>query len=279
MTGRLIGKTALVTGAASGIGAAIAAKFVAEGAHVLVTDIDGAAASRWADALGPSATPFRLDVTQPDEWTNAMAEAEARFGGLNILVNNAGIWRIGTIEDTTFEDWRRVHAVDLDSVFLGCKAALPLMAGTTAKGGRGAILNVSSISGVIASGNMAAYNSAKAAVPAPHQVGRAPLREAGLPDHLQLDPPDLRRHPADRRFHRRPRPRRSGREARPPGAFRPDRRTRRHRLGRGLPVLRRGQIRHRRRAVYRRRDFGDVSGRSATNRRSNLMSSVRLKHE
>ncbi len=164
MTGRLIGKTALVTGAASGIGAAIAAKFVAEGAHVLVTDIDGAAASRWAGALGPAATPFPLDVTQPNDWTNAMAEAEARFGGLNILVNNAGIWRLGTIEDTTFEDWRRVHSVDLDSVFLGCKAALPLMASTTAEGGRGAILNISSISGVIASGNMAAYNSAKAAV-------------------------------------------------------------------------------------------------------------------
>ncbi len=168
MTGRLAGKIALVTGAGSGIGAAIAARFVGEGARVLLTDIDGAAAFRRAEALGPTATAFRHDVTQPDDWAAALAEAKARFGGLHVLVNNAGIWRIGTIEETTFEDWRQVHAVDLDSVFLGCKAALPLMAATVAEsmaaGGRGAILNISSIAGVIASGNMAAYNSAKAAV-------------------------------------------------------------------------------------------------------------------
>ena len=93
-----------------------------------------------------------------------MALAESAFGGLNILVNNAGIGTLGTVEDCTLDDWRRVHAIDVDGVFLGCKVALPLMARTTAKGGRGAIVNISSIAGIVAGANMAAYNSAKAAV-------------------------------------------------------------------------------------------------------------------
>jgi NAD(P)-dependent dehydrogenase (short-subunit alcohol dehydrogenase family) len=161
---RLAGKIALVTGAGSGLGAAIAAMFVREGARVLLTDINGDAVAARAEALGGNAAAFRHDVTSPAAWEAAVAEAEARFGGLHILVNNAGIGIIATVEDTTLEDWRRVHAVDLDGVFLGCKIALPLMARTAANGGRGAILNVSSISGVIAGANLAAYNSAKAAV-------------------------------------------------------------------------------------------------------------------
>jgi NAD(P)-dependent dehydrogenase (short-subunit alcohol dehydrogenase family) len=164
MSGRLDGKIALVTGAGSGLGAAIAAIFVREGARVLLTDIDEASAARNANALGEAAAAFRHDVTAPEDWTAAIAEAESRFGGLHILVNNAGIGIFGTVEDTNFEDWRRVHAVDLDSVFLGCRTALPLMARTVGAGGRGAILNISSIAGVIAGANMAAYNSAKAGV-------------------------------------------------------------------------------------------------------------------
>lgn len=161
---RLAGKIALVTGAGSGLGAAIAAMFVREGARVLLTDINGAAVAARAAALGATAAACRHDVTAPGDWEAAVAEAEARFGGLHILVNNAGIGIIATVEDTTLEDWRRVHAVDLDSVFLGCKIALPLIARTAAAGGRGAILNVSSIAGVIAGANLAAYNSAKAGV-------------------------------------------------------------------------------------------------------------------
>jgi NAD(P)-dependent dehydrogenase (short-subunit alcohol dehydrogenase family) len=163
VSGRLDGKIALVTGAGSGLGAAIAAMFVREGARVLLTDIDAESAARNAFELGAAAA-FRHDVTAPEDWTAAIAEAESRFGGLHILVNNAGIGIFGTVEETLFEDWRRVHAVDLDSVFLGCKAALPLIARTAGAGGRGAILNISSISGIIAGANMAAYNSAKAGV-------------------------------------------------------------------------------------------------------------------
>jgi NAD(P)-dependent dehydrogenase (short-subunit alcohol dehydrogenase family) len=164
-TNRLAGKIALVTGAASGLGAAIARMFATQGARVLLTDIDGDGAARVAAAIGEAAGAMRHDVTAPADWEAAVAAAEARFGGLHILVNNAGIGVAGTVEETSFEDWRRVHAIDLDGVFLGCKLALPLIAATTARqGSRGSILNISSIAGVIAAPNMAAYNSAKAGV-------------------------------------------------------------------------------------------------------------------
>jgi NAD(P)-dependent dehydrogenase (short-subunit alcohol dehydrogenase family) len=163
--GRLAGKVALVTGAASGLGAAMAAKFVHEGARVVLTDLNGDGAARHAAALGGMAAAIRHDVTSPDGWTAALAFAEATFGSLHILVNNAGIGTGGTVESTSFDDWRQVHAVDLDSVFFGCKLALPLMAASCARDGQhGSILNISSIAGVIASANMAAYNSAKAGV-------------------------------------------------------------------------------------------------------------------
>ncbi len=165
MAGRLAGKIALITGAASGLGAAMAARFVGEGARVVVTDIDGDGAARKAAELGDAATAIRHDVTSPDDWHAALAFAEKTFGGVHILVNNAGIGTGGTVEATSFDDWRRVHAVDLDSVFFGCKLALPLMVATCTRDGRlGSILNISSMAGVIAAANMAAYNSAKAGV-------------------------------------------------------------------------------------------------------------------
>ncbi|WP_194745276.1 glucose 1-dehydrogenase [Thermaurantiacus tibetensis] len=161
--GRLEGKRALVTGAASGLGRRIAERFVGEGARVLLTDIAGDAVAAVAQGLGQ---PWaRLDVTNPEEWTAALDVAAAAFGGLELLVNNAGIGPGGTVEETTLETWRRCHAINLDGTFLGCKLALPLMRETTARDGTlGAILNLSSIAGVIAAANMAAYNSAKAAV-------------------------------------------------------------------------------------------------------------------
>ncbi len=165
MPDRLAGKIALVTGAASGLGLAMATRFVAEGARLLLTDIDGEGAARAAAALGPAAGAFAHDVTSEAQWQAALDEAVRRFGGLHILVNNAGIGAPGTVEDTSLETWRRVHAIDLDGVFLGCRLALPPIRQTLARdGGRGAILNISSIAGIIASGRMAAYNSAKAAV-------------------------------------------------------------------------------------------------------------------
>jgi NAD(P)-dependent dehydrogenase (short-subunit alcohol dehydrogenase family) len=162
---RLAGKIALVTGAAQGLGAAMAAKFAAEGARVILTDINAAGAARQAAAIGPAAASIGHDVTGPEQWDAAIAFAETTFGGLHILVNNAGIAAGSNVEATSFEDWRRVHSIDLDSVFLGCKLALPLMARTVKDTGvRGSIVNISSIAGVIAGHNSAAYNSAKAGV-------------------------------------------------------------------------------------------------------------------
>lgn len=162
---RLTGKIALITGAAQGLGAAMAQRFIDEGARVLLTDINAEGAEAQAAKHGDSAASIAHDVTSPAQWEAAIAMAEQRFGGLHILVNNAGIAAGTTVEATSFEDWRRVHAIDLDSVFFGCKLALPLMARTVAATGtRGSILNISSIAGVIAGHNSAAYNSAKAAV-------------------------------------------------------------------------------------------------------------------
>ena len=160
MTGRVDGKTALITGGASGIGAAAAKLLAAQGARVAVSDIDLDRARAVADEIGANALAILHDVTDADSWQAALGVVEAAFGGLNILVNSAGIAIVGTVEETSLEDWRRVHAVDLDSIFLGCKYAVPLMA----KSGGGSIINMSSISGIIAGHNLAAYNSAKAGV-------------------------------------------------------------------------------------------------------------------
>jgi len=163
MADRLKGKIALITGAAQGLGAAMTAAFVAEGARVLMTDINEAGVAAEAAKHGAAASWVKHDVTSQADWTAAIEAAKARYGGLHILVNNAGIAIGGTIESLSFADWQRTHAVDLDSVFLGCQTALPLMVASAASG-HGAILNISSIAAMIADANMAAYNSAKAGV-------------------------------------------------------------------------------------------------------------------
>lgn len=161
---RVKDKVALVTGAAQGLGAATATMLAAEGARVVLTDInlagaEAAAARINADHPG-AALALEHDVTDEARWIEVLAETSDAFGGLHILVNNAGIGSQGSVEEETLESWRRVHAVDVESVFLGCKHALPLMAAS----GGGSIVNISSIAGIIAGHNMAAYNSAKAAV-------------------------------------------------------------------------------------------------------------------
>lgn len=165
MSGRVEGKIALVTGGAQGLGEAAARMLVREGARVAVTDVNIDGARRVAESLGGAAVAIRHDVTSEADWAHALCEAQKAFGGLHVLVNNAGIGLTKDLEDVTLEEWRRVHAIDLDGVFLGCRMALPLMAGTVrATGLGGSIVNISSISGIIAGHNMAAYNSAKAGV-------------------------------------------------------------------------------------------------------------------
>lgn len=157
---RVAGKIALITGGASGIGRAAAKLLAAEGARVAVSDINIEGAQATAADIGAGALALEHDVTDEASWEKILGETEDQLGGLHVLVNCAGIVSLGTVEETSLEDWRRVHAVDLDSVFLGCKHAVPLIA----RHGGGSIINLSSISGIIAGHNLAAYNSAKAGV-------------------------------------------------------------------------------------------------------------------
>ena len=163
-TGRVAGKVALVTGAAGGLGANIARLLADEGAQVALTDVNFEAVSQIAHQIGENAVAFEQDVTDEARWQDVLQATSDRFGGLHVLVNNAGIGAAGTIEQTDFDEWKRVHAIDLDSVFLGCKYALPYLREATDADQGGAIINISSIAGIIAGHNVTAYNSAKAAV-------------------------------------------------------------------------------------------------------------------
>jgi NAD(P)-dependent dehydrogenase (short-subunit alcohol dehydrogenase family) len=165
VSGRVAGKTALVTGAAQGLGAASAVALAREGAKVLLTDINEAGAANVADAINKKfgagvASAMRQDVADEADWIAAITSARKRLGGLSVLVNNAGIAILGSVEDLSLEDWRRGMSVNVDSVFLGTKHALPLMRESQP----GSIINISSISGLIAGHNLANYNASKAAV-------------------------------------------------------------------------------------------------------------------
>lgn len=161
---RLEGKIALITGAAQGIGEAIARAFVREGARVFVSDLDEAGAARVAASLAQPA--LKLDVRAEGDWTRAMAHILAAEGRLDILVNNAGVTGIDARmtpqdpEHASLEDWRAVHAVNLDGVFLGCRHAIRAMRAAKS----GAIVNMSSRSGIVGISGAAAYASSKAAV-------------------------------------------------------------------------------------------------------------------
>ena len=158
--GRVEGKVALVTGGGSGLGAEDCRMLAAEGARVLVCDINEDAARKVAVEIGDAAHPLAHDVTSEDGWKAAIGEAEARFGGLNILVNNAGIVVVADPEETSLEQWRRVQSVMSEGVFLGCKAALPLMA----RSGGGSIINMSSTASHLGYPPFFAYSAAKGAV-------------------------------------------------------------------------------------------------------------------
>lgn len=163
--GRVAGKKALVTGAAQGIGASIALHLAREGAHVLLTDRNEAGVAAQAEQINAEigdtvAFARRHDVTDESEWIAAIADARVRMGGLSVLVNNAGIALLGSVEDLTLEQWHRGMAVNTDSVFLGAKHALPLLRLCQPA----SIVTISSIAGLIAGHNFANYNASKAAV-------------------------------------------------------------------------------------------------------------------
>ncbi|MCB1482479.1 MAG: glucose 1-dehydrogenase [Rhodobiaceae bacterium] len=160
--GRLSGKMALITGGAGGIGQAIACAFLKQGASVMLSDIDashaGAAANRLSEVGEIHACQH--DVTDEASWNQALEKTVSALGGLNVLVNNAGIWVAGSVEDVTPDAWRRGMSVNLDSVYLGTRQALPHLRESQPA----SIINISSIAGIIAGPNLAAYNAAKAGV-------------------------------------------------------------------------------------------------------------------
>ena len=163
--GRVAGKMAFITGGAQGLGEATARMLAREGAKVTVTDINGAGAEKVAASINEAhgvgtAFAFQQDVTSEAQWQDVLQRAHDAMGGLNVLVNNAGIGSLGSVEDESYDMFRKVQAVDVDSIFLGCKYAIPLMRAH----GLGSIINISSIAGIIASGNYVSYNTAKAAV-------------------------------------------------------------------------------------------------------------------
>ncbi|MEL0342878.1 MAG: glucose 1-dehydrogenase [Deltaproteobacteria bacterium] len=158
--GRLEGKTALVTGAASGIGLQTSIRLAEEGARVMMTDINLEKVRQQAEKPGVNATFLKLDITEEEEWISVLDETVKRFDRLDILVNSAGMVLIADVEQITLEDWRKVHAVNLDGTFLGCKHGVRVMK----EFGAGSIINLSSVSGMIGGFNLAAYNSSKGAV-------------------------------------------------------------------------------------------------------------------
>ncbi|WP_120339774.1 SDR family oxidoreductase [Cryobacterium soli] len=154
---RVSGKVALISGGARGLGAAMTRRLVEEGARVVVGDVldeDGAALV--AD-LGDACRFVHLDVTRAQHWDNAVAAAVSEFGGLDVLVNNAGIVNFGSIEEYTLEAWNSIIAVNLTGVFLGIKAAVPAIIRSSA----GSIINVSSTAGLQGYEALPGYVAAK----------------------------------------------------------------------------------------------------------------------
>jgi len=162
--GRVQGKVAIVTGAASnpGLGRSTAVALAREGARLVVTDIDLVGAQDCAREIrdaGGEALALEQDVTREDVWQRVMDETLRRFGRLDVLVNNAGIAVLKTIENMTLADWNRQIEVNLTSVFLGCKYGMAAM-----RNGGGSIINLSSVAGLVGMATCSAYGAAKGGV-------------------------------------------------------------------------------------------------------------------
>jgi 3-oxoacyl-[acyl-carrier protein] reductase len=157
----LTGQTAVVTGAGTGIGEAIAQRLTAAGARVAIADIDGDAAKAAADKIGAGAFPLTLDVTRPEQVEAAIAKAIRTAGSLEILVNNAGIaGKAAPTWEQSDSDWLRVMDLNINAPFYMCRAVLPHMRSK----GYGRIVNIASIAGKEGNPNMVAYSASKAAI-------------------------------------------------------------------------------------------------------------------
>ena len=161
--GRVDGKVAIITGGASGFGAATARLLVKEGATVVATDKNLKGVEALQRELGNRFTAMAHDVTSEADWARVVADTMERHGRIDILMNNAGVFGSGApqdIENISFEEWRFVNDVNMDGVFLGCRAVIPAMA----KSGGGSIVNISSTAGIRATAHIVAYGASKGAV-------------------------------------------------------------------------------------------------------------------
>jgi 3alpha(or 20beta)-hydroxysteroid dehydrogenase len=165
---RVDGRIAIVTGAARGLGAAAARSLAAAGAHVIITDIlDDVGQGTGAEIgkAGGAVEYAHLDVTQEAQWKTVVESVCARHGGLDILVNNAGIEIIKPLASTSLEDWRRITAINVDSVFLGTKIGIwGMTQGSSHRPKGGSIINIASVAGLIGAAAVSAYCMSKGAV-------------------------------------------------------------------------------------------------------------------
>ena len=176
MTGRLDGKVGLITGGARGIGAATARLFVAEGAKVVVADVLTSDGEILTKELGDRAHFVDLDVTDESAWARCIDEVTSSFGGLDVLVNNAGVASLAPIVRTTTEEYLRVVGVNQLGVFLGMRTAIPALSTS----GNGSIINMSSIEGLGGSPMAIAYAASKFAVRGMTKVAALELAAAGI---------------------------------------------------------------------------------------------------
>jgi NAD(P)-dependent dehydrogenase (short-subunit alcohol dehydrogenase family) len=157
---RLRGKRSIVTGAGSGIGRAIALRFAAEGARVVISDVDGEAAARVAAEAGGETLVRKTDVTSTSEVETLVQTSVEEWGGLDVMVNNAGIGVAGTTTVTTEEDYERVMDVCLRGTFLGMKHAIPAIRDSEG----GSVINMSSVAALVGIADRAVYSAAKGAI-------------------------------------------------------------------------------------------------------------------
>ena len=160
--GRLTGKVAIVTGAAGGLGSAISQRLSDEGARVVLTDLNGDKLREVAAQIDGETLVVEHDVTDEGAWEDLIRETLATFGQLDVLVNNAGIVLVGSVENTTLEDFRTVNSIHSEGTFLGCKHAIPAM--RNSGDGSGSIINMSSVTAIGGFPYVFAYSAAKGAI-------------------------------------------------------------------------------------------------------------------